>query len=220
MPPTFRPNFWRGKKIAIEYGRTIGLLPEVLLGTGWPFGGPYIPAEMGAGQLKFYSLEITGPSIYSGPVPGQAVPPERLLTVQAIQVGYDGAVLLDTLQDLTGRVSNWVLTEWAIPPGKWLLMTFVRGYAGMKVKRASPGGEGLVLDHFSREAFELHLRKNAEVQLPYIQKAQGVTMDSWESLDLTGHQNCLRSLSDAGDIHSFRSCPLSFVRPERQGRGS
>lgn len=59
-------------------------------------------------------------------------------------------------------------------------MTFVGGYTGMKVKRASVGGEGLVLDHFRREALELHLKHNGDVQKPYLRGAKTIFMDSWE----------------------------------------
>ncbi|MBZ5543277.1 MAG: hypothetical protein LAO07_06300, partial [Acidobacteriia bacterium] len=57
---------------------------------------------------------------------------------------------------------------------------FVGGYTGMKVKRASVGGEGLVLDHFSRDALELHLKHNGDVQKPYLSGVKTIFMDSWE----------------------------------------
>ena len=135
---------------------------------------------MGAGQLKFFSADVTGPLAFSGPIPGHVEPPDRLLAVQAAEISPDGGVDLGSSLDLTDRVRDWQLKKWQVPPGRWKLMTFVGGYTGMKVKRAAPGGEGLVVDHFSRDAFALHLGRNGAVQAPALQGAQAVAMDSWE----------------------------------------
>jgi alpha-L-rhamnosidase len=174
------PGFLELTREAVQYGSKLGMAPESLLGTGWPFGGPYIPPDMGAGQLKFFSQEVIGPRTFSGPIPGEAKPPEDLLALQMAQVDTKGEAALETVLDLTSKVQHWKIERWEVPPGRCLLMTFVKGYTGMKVKRASPGGEGLVLDHFSREALALHLKNNGDVQAPYLRGAASVTMDSWE----------------------------------------
>jgi hypothetical protein len=164
----------------VRYGLETGLQPESFLGTGWPFGGPYVSPEMGAGQLKFFFADVTGPQDFSGPIPGHAEAPDRLLAVQAAEISSDGGVDLRSSLDLTDRVRDWKLEKWQVPAGRWKLMTFVGGYTGMKVKRAAPGGEGLVVDHFSRDAFELHLERNGAVQAPALRGAHAIAMDSWE----------------------------------------
>ncbi|MBZ5545114.1 MAG: hypothetical protein LAO07_15770, partial [Acidobacteriia bacterium] len=58
--PYLSPEFLRLVEEAVRYGTGIGLTADTLLGDGWPFGGPYIPPELGAGQLKFYSQEVAG----------------------------------------------------------------------------------------------------------------------------------------------------------------
>lgn len=164
---------------AVEHGRAIGMTPETFLTSGWPYGGPYIPAELGAGELKFYSREVRGPARVSGRVPGEWTKPGRLLAVQAAEVSAEG-IDLNTVVELTAQVAPDGALDWTIPPGRWLLMTFVSGYTGMKVKRAAPGGEGLVLDHFNREALTLHLRHNGEVQKSALAGALAIGLDSWE----------------------------------------
>ncbi len=178
--PYLSPRYLDLVREAVRYGLEAGLQPESFLGTGWPFGGPYVPPEMGAGQLQFFSVDVTGPLAFSGPIPGHVEPPGRLLAVQAAAIGPDGGVDLESSLDLTSRVRNLKLEKWQVPPGRWKLMTFVGGYTGMKVKRAAPGGEGLVVDHFSREAFNLHLERNGDVQAPALRGARAIAMDSWE----------------------------------------
>jgi hypothetical protein len=174
------PEFLDLVSTAVQHGSKLGLVPESLLGTGWPYGGPYIPPELGAGRLKFFSEQIEGPREFSGRVPGEAKPPETLLAVQAAQVSAEGGVDLQTIIDITERIEAWELRGWNVPPGRWRLMTFVSGYTGMKVKRASLGGEGLVLDHFNRAALDLHLKHNGDRQAPHLKGALAVSMDSWE----------------------------------------
>ncbi len=178
--PYLSPEFLGLVQEAVRYGSEIGLTADSLLGDGWPFGGPYIPPELGAGQLKFFSKEVSGPQVFSGRIPGAVTSLEKLLAVQAAEIISDGGVRLETVVDLTPRVHEGEIRGWRVPPGRWLLMTFVGGYTGMKVKRASVGGEGLVLDHFSREALELHLKHNGDAQKPYLSGARTIFMDSWE----------------------------------------
>jgi hypothetical protein len=178
--PYLSPEFLQLVQEAVQYGSQIGMTADSLLGDGWPFGGPYIPPELGAGQLKFYSQEVAGPQEFSGRIPGRVAYPEKLLAVQAAEINLEGGVRLETVVDLTPRLRDGEIRDWHVPAGRWLLMTFVSGYSGMKVKRASVGGEGWVLDHFSREAMELHLAHNGDVQKPYLHGAKSVFMDSWE----------------------------------------
>jgi hypothetical protein len=178
--PYLSPEFLKLVQEAVQYGTGIGLTADVLLNDGWPFGGPYVPPELGAGQLKFYSQEVAGGGSLSGRIPGEAQPPEKLLAVQAAEISAEGGVRLESVVDLTARVRDGELRDWQVPPGRWLLMTFVSGYTGMKVKRASVGGEGLVLDHFSRAALELHLKHNGDVEKPYLSGVKTIFMDSWE----------------------------------------
>ncbi len=178
--PYLSPQYLERVRESVRYAGEIGLQAETVLGTGWPFGGPYIPSTLGAGQLKFASLEISGPRDFSGPVPGRMTGAEILLAVQAAKINGEGGIDLETLLDLTSKVQEWRLENWHIPPGPWKLMSFVGGYTGMKVKRAAPGGEGLVLDHFNRTAMEMHLKHNGDNQAPSLKGAHAVTMDSWE----------------------------------------
>ena len=60
--------------------------------------------------------------------------------------------------DLTEKVSNKKLA-WKAPVGKWTLISLFEGNTFQQVKRAAPGGKGLVLNHFSKESVEKYLSK-------------------------------------------------------------
>ena len=58
--------------------------------------------------------------------------------------------------DLTANVRQGTLT-WDAPEGEWRLIAAFCGKTRQKVKRAAPGGEGYVLDHFSAHAVDGYL---------------------------------------------------------------
>ena len=58
--------------------------------------------------------------------------------------------------DLTAKVKDGVL-DWKAPKGEWRLIAAFCGKTLQKVKRAAPGGEGYVMDHFSARAVRNYL---------------------------------------------------------------
>ena len=59
--------------------------------------------------------------------------------------------------DLTARVDAQGTLQWVAPPGAWTLVAAFLGWHGKLVERAAPGGEGNVIDHFSRDAIRRYL---------------------------------------------------------------
>lgn len=55
-----------------------------------------------------------------------------------------------------GKVKDGVL-DWKAPKGEWRLIAAFCGKTLQKVKRAAPGGEGYVMDHFSARAVRNYL---------------------------------------------------------------
>ncbi len=60
--------------------------------------------------------------------------------------------------DLTDQLEDGKLT-WAVPAGEWVICALFEGLHGKQVERAGPGGEGNVIDHFSRIALDGYLDK-------------------------------------------------------------
>jgi hypothetical protein len=122
--------------------RKLGLTADIVLGTGWPFGGPSVTPADGAKMLSRIAIPVTN----AGPV---ALPPlensGKLIGVYyvepmqsvALSVGRDGSVT---------------------PPATGgEIQVFYSAPTGMQVKRASVGAEGLVLDHYDEGALARYL---------------------------------------------------------------
>lgn len=61
--------------------------------------------------------------------------------------------------DLTSAVRADGTLDWTAPAGRWTLHGLFLGWHGKMVERAAPGGEGMVIDHFSRDAIRHYLAR-------------------------------------------------------------
>ena len=93
----------------------------------------------------------------------------------------------DTL-DLTSRVQGDGRLDWIAPQGRWTLHALFAGWHGKLVERAAPGGEGLVIDHFSTDAIRRYLCSRSIVRLAGARPSglRGFFNDSYEVDDATG----------------------------------
>ena len=133
-----------------------GIELDMATGTGWPFGGPWVPLEESASKVLFVDTTFTGKKVegLQLQVPEKDRKYSRLQKVMVY--GANGAI------DVTSAMQNGQLT-WKAPKGtkkqdEWHVIAVYIRYGVMKVKRAAPGGEGLVIDHFDRRAVANYLR--------------------------------------------------------------
>ena len=109
------PEFLNVLRSVTSAARRLGLTVDIVLGTGWPFGGPSVSVEDGAKAIRM-KRRRTAPGVDPALDPGEH------------HVASAGDTLL-----------------------------FTSTPTRMKVKRASLGAEGLVLDHYNRAALERYL---------------------------------------------------------------
>lgn len=91
--------------------------------------------------------------------------------------------------DITDRLVDGLL-KWKAPEGKWLVCALFEGLHGKRVERAGPGGEGRVIDHFSKKALNNYLNEFdqafANRDLKYLRYYFN---DSYEVDDANGEAN-------------------------------
>lgn len=126
-------------------------------GTGWPFGGPQINAENAATRQFIQKIQIK--ALPGGRVNKQnntiEINDQKQKDVAALQallfVGVDGAREQIPLSDCRGNILNWGSAQ------DGTIYALFTGKTFQQVKRAAPGGQGLVIDHFSKEALNSYL---------------------------------------------------------------
>ena len=105
-------------------------------GTGWPFGGPEVTIDEAACKAVFVDSMITSDKRPSD---------QYRLAVPAKERPY----------------AQWQCTR-VYPtsqPRQWRVISVYASRTRQKVKRAAPGGEGLVIDHFDRQAVAHYLNR-------------------------------------------------------------
>lgn len=117
-------------------GSRLGIEIDMATGTGWPFGGPWVPLEESASKMVIENDTVDRRSYKAlRRTPG---------------VDKDGQTRF------VGR--------YYFPIGKksWRVVSLWQRLGVMKVKRPAPGGSGWVVDHFDRTAVEHYLNHIAE----------------------------------------------------------
>lgn len=138
-------------------GKQNGIDIDMNNGTGWPFGGPEVTTEEAATKAIFEKFETEGGKNISLKIeitdPKEKKQQEIARLNRLMAYSENGQIL-----NLTNKVSNGTL-EWKAPSGKWKLVALFIGKTLQKVKRAAPGGEGLVIDHLDANAVKQYLSK-------------------------------------------------------------
>ncbi len=139
-------------------GAKDGILIDMNNGTGWPFGGPYVPIEEAAAKLVCTDVEATGKALRTGVDIGvndeKEKPYAKLSKVMAYAA--DGTVI-----DITDYVDSTGMVKWGKAQKKqqYRLISIYCSRTRQMVKRAAPGGEGYVIDHFDHDAVAHYLQR-------------------------------------------------------------
>ncbi len=146
-----------------------GMQIDMNTGTGWPFGSPEVSLEDAASCLIISEYKLkSGERLRVKVEPGDKT--QKAHAVLSRLMGFsDKGICLD----LTLKVDNKGMLNWKASKGNWRLIAAFTGKTLQKVKRAAPGGEGYVMDHFSEKSVENYLARfdkafsNSKVSYPH-----------------------------------------------------
>jgi hypothetical protein len=141
----------------------LGLQFDFTLGSGWSYGGPFIPVELAARRLHVFRQAVEGPRQVSFEfLFGEITEGDEVLCALAAPVLTSG--VLDVSQSKVvakGEQAARLAFDaggWQVPAGRWVMMVFVNAPTRQQVKRPTIGMEGYVLDHFNGKALSVFLK--------------------------------------------------------------
>ena len=142
-------------RFAAGKARELGLRMDITLGSGWPFGGPHISADLAAGRLRCDRIAAPQGGAASMALPDLAHG-EKLIAAfiargDARQFSPEGLSRVSDIERGRLRLSQNLT-------GPHVVLFFISSRTGQQVKRPAVGAEGFVLDHYSRAAIEQHLK--------------------------------------------------------------
>ncbi|HEX5171388.1 MAG TPA: glycosyl hydrolase [Cyclobacteriaceae bacterium] len=89
--------------------------------------------------------------------------------------------------NLIGKLEKNNRLNWVAPAGDWAVYAVFPGWHGKMVERAAPGGEGNVIDHFSKRALQHYLGKfDSSFKGREIKSLRAFFNDSYEVDDARG----------------------------------
>lgn len=138
--------------VTVSEAKKEGMLVDMNNGTGWPFGGLGTSTSDAACKLLVSECHVEGGKRVEWPVEVADTKQSSHARLERLMAFSTGGKCLD----LTSKVSRGKLV-WDAPAGEWHLVAAFCGKTLQKVKRAAPGGEGYVIDHFSARAVKDYL---------------------------------------------------------------
>lgn len=148
------PEWMNMLRHSIEKGDSLGIDTDMATGTGWPFGGPNVPISEAACKAIFQQYVISADTL-STTIDISCTDNRQKPFAEL------GCVMLYEDNQSPLNLTHNVITEndttkVEIPPtslgtNRKLIVLYI-GRTQQKVKRAAPGGEGFVIDHFDRKA--------------------------------------------------------------------
>ena len=141
----------------IDKGKQLGVETNMSTGTGWPFGGPEVPITQSACKaiIQSYDIGAEGGKI-DITCKDDKQKTEPLL--QVVEYFVEGQKPFD----ITAQVKRdgnrlTVNIPMARSDNKRMVIALFAGRTHQMVKRAAPGGEGYVIDHFDHDAVKSYL---------------------------------------------------------------
>lgn len=145
--PYLSPKWMEMFQYTALEGKQLGIKVDMSNGTGWPFGGPKVSLENAATKVIFEEYTLNKGERLLKEIAASDEKQRPFATFNKLMAYSDKGQRLD----LTSKVFNGKL-DWKAPSGKWRLIAVFNGKTLQKVKRAAPGGEGYVMNHFSQKA--------------------------------------------------------------------
>ena len=124
-------------------------------GTGWPFGGPDVSLDDAATKALFQEYkDLKGGNTIALDIAVKDKK-QRGIAMLSRVMAYDNE---GVSYDITDKVKQDSL-YWIAPRGSWNIIVLHIGKTLQKVKRAAPGGEGYVVNHFDKNAVMNYFKK-------------------------------------------------------------
>ena len=156
--PYLSKDFLDMVSFTAQTAHDLGMRLNLTLSSGWPYGGSYVPVTDAAGRLRIVVVAVPADAT-SLPIPSIGNG-ERLLAT-FLTSGTPSQYDSEHTQQLEA-IGAYRLTLPGGLSGPHVVLFFISSRTGQQVKRAAVGAEGFVLDHFSMEAIQNHLKTVAD----------------------------------------------------------
>ena len=190
------PQWNRLVKVAVDGARQRGMIADLIVGTGWPFGGKFLkPGETIQG-ITLNKKDLKGPGVFASSVKALLKPPRtpyevagkpdpELLFLWLAPAGIDR---IDAAVDLMPEVRPDGTVRFGVPAGDHTLYIGTWQQSFRAVMWGAPGADGPVLDHYNKAPVQQYLQRMSERLGPVLggQLGDGLRAMFCDSIELSG----------------------------------
>jgi hypothetical protein len=248
------PEWMKELTFTLQEAKRLDLGIDLANASGWPFGGPWVDDLIACKYMAYKVYKLKGGESLSEQVKYMQEPIARAIgkrvgikdikepvtanqnlqeyAFDQIRYGKDLPIIVVTATSDKGEVVNVTdkvgangRLDWVAPAGEWTVCALFQGWHGKMVERASPGGEGNVIDHFSLDAINAYLKKFDEAfkghDLSYLRYYFN---DSYEVDDAQGESDWTPKFFDefkalrGYDLRDYLPALLGLDTEERNSR--
>jgi hypothetical protein len=192
------PEWIEMVKVALNGASERGMICDIIVGSGWPFGAEFLSSEERSQLLTLSSRKVQGPGDILLNV-------DELLSDAAPKVhsAYEGAT--GELYDL--RLAPVQMEAFApavplafdrdkrvvsvsVPPGEHILYALVKITGFQAVINGAPGAAGPVLNHYNPEAIRKFLDRMSDTLFPQLTGMKSFRAMFCDSMELEGANWC------------------------------
>ncbi len=183
-------------KVAIEGARQRGMITDLIVGTGWPFGGRFLEAGEMIQGVGLNKMQLKGPGTFRANIKELMKPPKakgevekpgepQLLFIRLVPGKVDG---LGDIIDLANKVGRDGTIEFEIPQGLHTLYVGTLQENFRAVAWGAPGADGPVVDHYNKKAVEKYLSRTSSKLGPALGGKLGDSIRAMfcDSIELAG----------------------------------
>lgn len=150
--PFLSPRYMEILKYVNAECKADGIEFDMATGTGWPFGGPWVPLDESASQMLIIDTTVVGKKIKALDL--RPIEKKRKNTsLVGLYAFSEGKFLKITTPLVEGTLTTKLPSK-----GTWRIIALYQKKGVMAVKRAAPGGAGFVIDHFDKQAVTNYLK--------------------------------------------------------------
>jgi hypothetical protein len=162
--PWLSPQWCAAVKAAAEGARARGMTADIIVGSGWPFGGRFLAPSEQTKRVRLVKQEVLGPTTFEASLAelaaqGKGEGGEVRVAPQLAFLrlgGEEGDEFTPGTEVAAGAVRGGRLRV-RVPPGLHVLRVGVLETGFAHVKLGAPGADGPVVDHWSAAAVRRYL---------------------------------------------------------------
>lgn len=159
----------------ITVADSLDMQVDMVLGTGWPYGGPQVTANNAATKLLVETYEVKKDETFNKEIIAQNDKNKDIAQLLNVLAYGSDSSYVDLTSNLKGNHLEWKATN-----TNYTIYAVFAGKTGQQVKRAAPGGSGFTLDHYSSEALFTYTEPFNKALKDFEGRLRAIFNDSYE----------------------------------------